>query len=292
MLRIALSSPVREAIVQFFEEFGEEEVMPDQLSEDDWETLRKIEKVLGMLAMTTKALESTTSTLDTVLPAMDFILSQLETGRKHYEDDALMGPCFQSGWTKMKKYYELSDNTPVYIAAIILHPALKWRYIEKNWDASWVPKAKEMMQEFWDTKYKPVDTTLPPPSHKPRPKPPPPTSTNEFTLWMYTQQGGTDLSTAPVDEYLLYCQSEVAFPLNARDWWQEPAQQKKYPNLSIMALNILSIPAMSADPERLFSSSKLTITDRRNRAGIELIEALECLKSWFKVKEWQPENQG
>jgi hypothetical protein len=48
-----------------------------------------------------------------------------------------------------------------------------------------------------------------------------------------------------------------------------------------MALDVLSIPAMSAEPERLFSGTKITITDRRNRVGIESIEATECLKSWL-----------
>ena len=48
-----------------------------------------------------------------------------------------------------------------------------------------------------------------------------------------------------------------------------------------MALDVLSIPAMSAEPERLFSGTKITITDRRNRMGIESIEATECLKSWL-----------
>jgi len=51
-----------------------------------------------------------------------------------------------------------------------------------------------------------------------------------------------------------------------------------------MALNILSIPTMSADPERLFSSTKITISDRRNRLRIYTIEALECLKSWLRIK--------
>ena len=48
-----------------------------------------------------------------------------------------------------------------------------------------------------------------------------------------------------------------------------------------MALDILSIPAMSAEPERLFSGAKITITDCRNRLGIKSIEAIECLKSWL-----------
>jgi hypothetical protein len=62
----------------------------------------------------------------------------------------------------------------------------------------------------------------------------------------------------------------------------EPAQREYYPNLAIMALDMLSIPAMSDEPERLFSGAGVTITERRNRLGVESIEALECLKSWNK----------
>jgi hypothetical protein len=48
-----------------------------------------------------------------------------------------------------------------------------------------------------------------------------------------------------------------------------------------MAIDILSIPAMSAEPERLFSGAKITITDRRNKLGIDSIQAIECCKSWL-----------
>lgn len=52
-----------------------------------------------------------------------------------------------------------------------------------------------------------------------------------------------------------------------------------------MALDILSIPAMSADPKRLFSRAKITILDRRNLLGILMIQALECLKCWLGIVE-------
>jgi hAT family C-terminal dimerisation region len=48
-----------------------------------------------------------------------------------------------------------------------------------------------------------------------------------------------------------------------------------------MAFDILSIPTMLAELERLFSSAKITITDYRNRLSIESIEAIEYLKSWL-----------
>jgi hypothetical protein len=57
-----------------------------------------------------------------------------------------------------------------------------------------------------------------------------------------------------------------------------------------MALDLLSIPAMSADLERLFLGAKITITDRRNKLRIEVIQFLECIKSWLKIIESQDNN--
>ena len=62
-------------------------------------------------------------------------------------------------------------------------------------------------------------------------------------------------------------------------WWLEERQQRLYPNLAKMAVDILTIPAMSAAPKRLFSLANITISDRRNRLYGDTIEAIECLKS-------------
>ena len=45
-----------------------------------------------------------------------------------------------------------------------------------------------------------------------------------------------------------------------------------------MALDVLLIPVIAADLERLFSSVGLTITNDWNHTSIESIEALECIK--------------
>lgn len=47
-----------------------------------------------------------------------------------------------------------------------------------------------------------------------------------------------------------------------------------------MALDVLAIPAMSVEVERVFSSTGLLITDRRNRLKDDIVEAVECMKSW------------
>lgn len=85
------------------------------------------------------------------------------------------------------------------------------------------------------------------------------------------------------DEYTQYVNSLVVVGIkDPRAWWLEPTQRRIYPNLSKLALDLLSIPAMSAEVERLFSSCKISITDRRNQIGIDSVEAIECLKSWMR----------
>jgi hypothetical protein len=62
-----------------------------------------------------------------------------------------------------------------------------------------------------------------------------------------------------------------------------------YPNLSLMASDILSIPAMSAGVERLFSQCKIMLTDRRNRLQIDSLQAVECIKSWDSLQIGLPQ---
>ena len=50
-----------------------------------------------------------------------------------------------------------------------------------------------------------------------------------------------------------------------------------------MAIDIYSIPAMSSEPERVFSGAKHTVSDQRNSLKADTIEILECLKSWFRT---------
>jgi hypothetical protein len=85
------------------------------------------------------------------------------------------------------------------------------------------------------------------------------------------------------DEYQNYISAPRIKVKDVRRWWLEDTQQTLYPSLSKMALDLLSIPAMSAEPERLFSDTKITLQDRRNRLRIDIIEAIECIKSWSKT---------
>jgi len=77
----------------------------------------------------------------------------------------------------------------------------------------------------------------------------------------------------------------VADIKNPIKWWLESTQQRAYPNLARMAIDLLLILAMAADLERLFSSAGYMINNRRNGLKIDTIQALECLKSWYRLEQ-------
>jgi hypothetical protein len=70
-------------------------------------------------------LESLTSTLNNVLPAIDYILELFETKKVEFKDDPVLGPCINSGWSKLVKYYKKTSDSPAYIKALVLNPAYK-----------------------------------------------------------------------------------------------------------------------------------------------------------------------
>jgi hypothetical protein len=156
---------------------------------------------------------------------------------------------------------------------MVLTPSQKWTWIEDNWEKEWISNAKAQLQEFWNTQYKPIQRVVLPTvediAHK-----------AEHQIWLEQKRR----QPPALDEYVKYCQAQITPEVDSKAWWMEPAQRITYPNLGKMALDMLSIPAMSASPERLFSGAGMTITERRNRLGMNSIEALECLKSWYKAE--------
>ena len=62
--------------------------------------------------------------------------------------------------------------------------------------------------------------------------------------------------------------------------WEYGAELREVniPSMRQMAFDHISMPAMSAETERVFSDTKLFISDLRSRLGPEIIEALESIR--------------
>jgi hypothetical protein len=66
------------------------------------------------------------------------------------------------------------------------------------------------------------------------------------------------------DELTLYLEAELKTDddLVSFQYWLHPAVRTKYSSLARMAIDILSIPAMSAEAERVFSSAGFILNSR------------------------------
>ena len=64
--------------------------------------------------------------------------------------------------------------------------------------------------------------------------------------------------------------------------WCRKEQRLAYPRLHRMAIDILSIPPMSDEPERVFSGARRTISWDRHNLTSKNVEMIESLASWIK----------
>jgi hypothetical protein len=114
---------------------------------------------------------------------------------------------------------------------------------------------------------------------------PKPSSTNRSTepseTELYIRM--LDVTSSVEDEYEDFIKAKpTSIRGTALQWWLNPTRRADYPRLSQMAIDILSIPSMSAEAERVFSGGRRTITWDRMKLGSTNIECTECLKSWLR----------
>jgi hAT family C-terminal dimerisation region len=190
----------------------------------------------------------------------------------------------ESAWEKCKHYYNLADDSAAYYAAEVLHPNRKWSWLTEQWGKdpqkkSWLKKPQAAVQKLWEEEYKgkfamPSVTSL----SQPRDRNP----DDEFGA-LAEHQKIKKPGLAINDPYLSYINRDLETGEESLDYWNPRLVSR--PDLARFALNMLAIPASSAECERIFSSAKKLITASRNRLHPDVIEANECLRNWFGKPE-------
>ncbi|PQE02983.1 Ribonuclease H protein [Rutstroemia sp. NJR-2017a BVV2] len=141
----------------------------------------------------------------------------------------------------------------------------------------WIPRWKKVVEEYWKDHYKAVASVATDEVEATA------TSINVYIAHLQAKKANRHA----MDEYATYLASPpVGRIKDVQAWWRESMQQDLFPNLSEMALDLLSIPSTSASCERLFSSAGITLSDRCNRLAPAIVEVLECLKSWMGIGQW------
>jgi hypothetical protein len=187
-----------------------------------------------------------------------------------------------AGWKKLKDYYTKLGDSPLYTAAIILHPSFGLSWLEERWTGEqihWVREAHESIRVYWKRWYRKDDDTLTAASQtlEERATEGPKARASDFDNWMRASQRKEPSTDLEIDRYIAAKPGNVTDPIA---WWL--AHRKEYPTVSQFALDIFAIPAMAADCERAFSLAKLTLSTQRLSMAPETLEHLQCLKNWLR----------
>ncbi|KAF7444167.1 Dimer-Tnp-hAT domain containing protein [Pyrenophora tritici-repentis] len=174
-------------------------------------------------------------------------------------------------WLKCVEYYnnqqlnwqnrfpEDTDLPPAYYAAQILNPYRKWGWFRQEWFFMATKRRRGGLKRTISGEASLGDRR----EHK-RIRIDAPVSTTD----LYEQY----ISTDRLHNEEAGCNEAIAYWLSRYDSQRDLAR---------FALDMFAISPMSDECERLFSSAKLTIVDRRGRLKADIIEACECLRAWY-----------
>lgn len=193
------------------------------------------------------------------------------------------------GWFILDKYYTISDQVPVYAAALLLDPSCRAAYLEKNWPKAWHEPALEAANALWDENFKTAPLVDHPVVSEPMPPPPKPQDNQLQLLMKDMEVVKPDLGIE--DDFRIFVESPTfRIDCTPLQWWCRSEQRRQYPKLSRMAISILSIPAESSEPERTFSGARRSCSWDRLRLSCGNIERIECIGSWLREGHIRPLN--
>jgi hypothetical protein len=293
---------------------GEYDLSQDFLALEDWEELRHVQELLEPCDRAIKRVEGNAYTgshgaLWEVIPIMDFLFLKLARRADEVNaDEELFSDhyrhCINHGFKKLQQYYTKIDDSRLYAAAVALHPSMRFNYFDKAWANK--PGSREQIDFARRQTRSLYDDYL---ANMPLPTEPESLFVSsdlddDDEDWVATfggddgaparehtiQQRQSELERFMNDALDLQCKKVVngrVVTLSMKDeplrWWRERGEHL-YPTLARMAFDLFSIPGMSSECERAFSSALRMVTDDRYNLKQDIIEADQCLKSWFKSR--------
>jgi hypothetical protein len=287
------------------------------LNASDWATIVEYKNLLEPFKEATNWLQGrgaagSHGAIWEVYVTFEWLLSALEAHKERLEainytdtnapEDHLVANV-NNAHTKLAKYYALLEDTPVYYAATILHPAHKhmleglWKVPEDHDEVvdgphpykNWLLRNQAAFQEFWRSHKIKVairkGTQISPGGSRPSKKQKLTSGRAEF-LRNSSQVAQREVESTLDDEYEswrreppLHMDEELAkHPIK---YWL--LNRSRYPVLAELALDLYAIPASSADCERTFSELGDLLGVRRLNMKPDLLAALQSIRSWRRI---------
>jgi hypothetical protein len=181
-------------------------------------------------------------------------------------------------WKRLDHDFQVTDRSPVYVAAVVLHLTYTWRWIRSKWKErqDWTIYSQQAVKQFWLKHYAYLKVDMPEGEE-------PTNATLLMDADITSEEEEASLESSETDEYAKWCfEGRVPDVYHPLEFWSKPRIKHTYPRLSRMARNLFTILAMSDEPERVFFSCGNMVTVQRGSLGADAIEETQCIKSWMK----------
>ncbi|XP_047332372.1 zinc finger BED domain-containing protein DAYSLEEPER-like [Impatiens glandulifera] len=99
---------------------------------------------------------------------------------------------------------------------------------------------------------------------------------------VYIMETSSQQERSELDQYLEESLLPRVHEFDVLGWWK--INKMKYPTLSKMARDILTIPVCTVGPESVFDTDRKELDDYKCRLRPETAEALICAKDWLKAE--------
>ena len=268
-----------------------DDLSKDELTDEDWSYLDQIVTALKPFREATKRLEGHAhqghhGAVWEVLPLIEALLPIYEAGRQN-ETQKRQGTtatalevAYQNAWEKLTKYYKRSDETyQIYAAAVLLYPSFRRHYFQARWEQKWMRPMIAGVKKHWSQCYQALDAREDDSINKGEaPLKQARTELDFLDRYLATAIPATTTQN-DFDAYIAAPAIELGDADAVFPWLRKSTAIPT--SLRQQCLDLLCIPAMSAEVERVFSVTKRTITADRNRLHYDTIEQLELLKYWW-----------
>lgn len=126
-------------------------IVDDALDTDDWHVITIYLETLTPLKQATLRLQGRPGTSKggavwEILPTFEWLLHHFEELKVRYKNHLNLHFRYNVNlaWMKLDKYYTMTDNSPIYMAGVVLHPRMKWAFVDKHWSdkPDWRVRAK------------------------------------------------------------------------------------------------------------------------------------------------------
>ncbi|RKK75895.1 hypothetical protein BFJ68_g18075, partial [Fusarium oxysporum] len=189
-----------------------------------------------------------------------------------------------NGWKKLDEYYSKLGESPLFLAAVILHLRFGISWLEATWateeQLAWVRDAKAGIKDYFARWYQSNQRTDDLQSKSASSLTNRGKEDDHYTQWINSRTEkafATSSSVSEMDKYLRLEPQDTQEPIQ---WWRD--HKPSFPVLSSFALDVFAIPAMATDCERQFSLVKLTLTSQRLAMGADTLERVHCLRNWVR----------